>query len=121
MQELIGLVANAAGVDDDTARKSVAIILDLIKSEAPDDKVAALFEKMPGAEDLSCEASKSGGIFGALAGNTMTAFSNLTKAGLSTGQIKSAGETVFSYTKEQAGEELATEVAKSIPGLSKFV
>ena len=121
MQDLIARVGSASGIDDDTARKAIAIVLDLIKSEAPDEKVSELFAKMPGAEELAGEAGGSGGLFGALGGSTMAAFSKLTKAGLSTGQMQSAGKALFSYAEEHAGEDLVNEVAKSIPGLAKFV
>ncbi len=121
MQEIIGRVTAVAGLDETTARKAIAIVLELIKSEAPGEQVNALFSKLQGAEELAAEAGGSGGLFGAIGGSTVAAFSKLTQAGLSTGQMQDAGKELIQYAKEQAGEDLVNDVINSIPGLGKFV
>lgn len=121
MQEIIGRVTAVAGLDETTARKAIAIVLELIKSEAPAEQTNALFGKLQGAEELAAEAGGSGGLFGAIGGSTVAAFSKLTQAGLTTGQMQDAGKELIQYAKEQAGEDLVNDVINSIPGLGKFV
>jgi len=47
METLIARVAANAGAKPDVARKAVALVLDFIAREAPDDAVAALLAKAP--------------------------------------------------------------------------
>lgn len=122
MDELIGRVAAAAGIDEATAHKAVGVVFDLISKEGDSRKVAELFDKVPGAAALAQEgAADSGGFFGALGGPAMAAFGKLNKAGMSPEQMKSAGKELLAYAEEIAGPELVKDVANSIPGLAKFV
>jgi hypothetical protein len=121
MQEIIARVAQAAGIDEATARKAAAIVLDLIAHEAPRDKVDALFAALPGADALAAEGSGGGGLFGALGGNLGAAYAKLGQAGLTTGQMRQAGETLLACARETAGDALTDDIVKSIPGLSKLV
>lgn len=121
MRDITGRVSAAAGLDETTARKAIAIVLELIRSEAPGEQVNALFAQLQGAEELAAEAGGSDGLFGAVGGSAVAAFGKLTQAGLSTVQMQEAGKELIHYAKEQAGEDLVNDVIDSIPGLSKFV
>lgn len=121
MEEIISRVADAAGIDTATARKAIAVMLDLVAKEAPAEKVAPLFSALPGAEALAGEGSGGGGLMGALGGGLMSAYGKLTDAGLDTGQMRQAGETLFAAAREAAGEEAVDDVVKSIPGLANLV
>jgi hypothetical protein len=121
MQEIIDKVAAAAGIDAATARRAAAIMLDLIIREAPADKTRRLFAALPGANELAKEGAGGGGLFGALGGNLGAAYAKLGKAGLSTDQMRQAGETLLACARETAGDEITDDILESIPGLTKLV
>jgi len=123
MEELIGRIVTATGIDEALAKKAIGIILQLVKSEGPEDKVGKLFAALPGASEFADEFGDSGGggLMGAFGGGTMAALGKLQSAGMSMGDIQSAGKEVIGYAKENAGEELVSDVVGSISGLGGFV
>lgn len=127
MEEIIKRVMNAAGVDEDLAKRAVEIILELVRDNGPQDKVGELFEKLPGVDMTPAEASSGGGgLLGNLGGiggamGAMAALNKLTDAGLSMSQVQTVGKEVLTYSREQAGDELVGEIVGSIPGLSQFI
>jgi len=123
MEELVGRIVAATGIEEDLAQKAIGIILQLVKSEGPADKVAELFAALPGAAEIADQYSDSGGggLMGAFGGGAMAALGKLQSAGMGMGQIQSAGKEVIGYAKENAGEELVSDVIGSISGLGGFV
>ena len=131
MQELIDQVTAATGLPEETARKALGIVLNLIQTQGNQTKVHELFEKLPGAAELARQQGGDGagrggsGLLGMLAGGMMggplAAISKLSAAGLSTDQIKALGTTTLDYAKEKAGAQLVREAAGAIPGLSGYV
>lgn len=129
MNEIVGRVAKSVGLDEDLAEKVVKIILELVRDFGPEDKVAEMFAKLPGAEGLLGSLSKAGGgggILGGLGGlggamGAMGALNKMTDAGLSMSQVQAVGKEVLDYSRENAGEELVGEVVGAIPGLDQFL
>jgi hypothetical protein len=129
MQELISRVVAAAGIDNQRAERAVGIILSLVRSQGPRDKVDQLFEQLPGAAELAArhgtDGAAKGGLLGLLGGGLMgaplAAVGKLQAAGLSMTEIKAVGFEVLAYAKEKAGPDLVRDVAGSIPGLSGYV
>lgn len=118
MDDLITNITTKAGIDETTARKAVGIMLHLVKTEgSPPGDVAQLFEQMPGACELAETGRGSGGLMGALGGNTMAAYNKLSQLGLTTDQMKQAGQETLAYASEKSSEELVDSLVKSIPGL----
>jgi hypothetical protein len=126
MQELVARIAQATGLDQERAERGLAIVLALIKSHGDAKKVTALFEKMPGAEQLAeRQAAAKSGLIGRLGGGLMgaplAAVSQLQAAGFSMAQIKVLGSEVLTYAREKAGDRLVREAAGSIPGLASYL
>jgi predicted lipid-binding transport protein (Tim44 family) len=130
MQELIATVADKLGLDAGTAEKAVGIMLALVKSNGDRDKVAQLFDAMPGAAELAQSqadnsAGRGGGLLGKLAGGLMggqlAAVGRLQAAGLDMEQMKVLGHEVLAHAKHSAGEDLVREVTGSIPGLDRYL
>jgi hypothetical protein len=126
MQELVARIAQATGLDRERAERGLAIVLALIKSHGDAKKVTALFEKMPGAEELAeGQAAAKSGLIGRLGGGLMgaplAAVSQLQAAGFSMAQIKVLGSEVLTYAREKAGDRLVREAAGSIPGLAGYL
>jgi hypothetical protein len=88
--------------------------------------VDELFARLPGAESLAerqAEAKSAGlfGMFGGALGGPLAAVGKLQAAGLSMDQINVLGRELLGYAREKAGEPLVTDVAASIPGLSRYL
>lgn len=123
MEELISRIVANVGIDEELAKKAVGIILQLVKSEGPADKVSELFAALPGAAEFADEhgGGGGGGLMGAFGGGAMAALGKLQSSGMGMGDIQAAGKEVIGYAKENAGEELVGDVIGSIPGLGGFI
>jgi hypothetical protein len=122
MEELVARLVANVGVDQATAEKSVGIILDFLRKEGPADKVQALLDRLPGAQDLlkAQQIGDSGGSVFAM-GGIMAAGTKLMAAGLSMGQVQGVTKEIIGYAREKAGEDAVGEIVGAIPGLSAFI
>ena len=123
MDELIARLVAKVGVDQNSAEKAVGIIFEFLRKEGPPDKVKALMERLPGAEELmesqeGLDAS-GGGMFAM--GGLMGAGTKMMAAGLSMGQVQGVTKEVIAYAREKAGDEVIGAVVGAIPGLSAFI
>lgn len=134
MEHLIADVATGAGVAPDVARKAVALILDFLKREAPEEAVNTLFDKAPALRAIAATAATGGeglgatlrGLMGTGAGamgggGLMALGGDLMNLGLSMEQVQDIGRKVFAYAREKGGDELVGEITAAIPGLSQFI
>lgn len=135
MDNLIARVAEAADTNGETARKAIALVVDFIKREAPDDAVQALLDKAPALNAIVASASSTGGEgmggllkglmgtgAGAMGGGGLMALGgDLMGLGLGMGQIQAVGKVVFDYARETAGDDVIGEISAAIPGLSQFI
>lgn len=123
MDELIARLVAKVGVDRDAAEKAVGVIFEFLLKEGPHDKVMALIQRLPGAEQLmesqdGIDASGGGGF---AMGGIMGAGTKIMAAGLSMGQVQGVTREVMAYAREQAGDDAIGEIVGAIPGLSQFV
>jgi hypothetical protein len=123
MDELIARLVTNIGLDRDAAEKAVAIILEFLKKEGPPDKVQALIDSLPGAEELmesqeGLDAS-GGGMF-AMSG-IMGAGTKMMAAGLTMTQVQGVARETLRFAREKAGDEAVGEVVGAIPGLDQFI
>lgn len=122
MDELIARLVANVGVDQDAAEKSVGIIFEFLRKEGPPDKVQAVLDRLPGAEQLMAaqQGLDSGGGLFAL-GGIMGVGTKLMAAGLSMSQVQGVARETLAYAREQAGEDAVGEIVAAIPGLSQFI
>jgi hypothetical protein len=123
MDELIARLVNNLGIERNAAEKAVGIILEFLKKEGPPDKVQALIDQLPGAEQLmesqeGIDAS-GGGMFAM--GGIMGAGTKMMAAGLSMPQVQGVARETLAFAREKAGEDAVGEIVGAIPGLSQFV
>ena len=135
MDNLIARVAAAANTTPETARQAVALIIDFLKREAPEDAIQALTAKAPELNAIVASVQSAGGEgMGALlkglmgtgsgsmgGGGLMALGSGLMSLGLTMDQIQSAGKEVFAYVRNAAGDEVVGEISAAIPGLAQFI
>lgn len=150
MEELIGRITQAVGIDEQTAQTAIGVILGFLNKEGPSDAVGQLMGAIPGAEDLLASAGgaaeeASGGLGGALgglmggaggglgglagavgglvggqSGGMMAAASELMGAGLDMGQIQGVTQEVVGFAREKAGDDVVGQIVSQIPGLDQF-
>jgi len=123
MDELIARLVANVGVDRDAAEKAVGIIFEFLLKEGPTDKVQALIDNLPGAQELmeaqgGIDASGGGGF---AMGGLMGAGTKMMAAGLSMDQIQGVTREVIAFSRETAGDEAVGEVVGAIPGLGQFI
>ena len=135
MENLIGRVAAAAETTPETARQAVALVLDFIKREAPEEAVDALLAKAPALNAIVASAASTVGEgmspavkglmgtgAGAMGGGGLMALGgDLMALGLGMGQIQAVGKEVFDYARETAGDDVLGEISAAIPGLAQFI
>jgi hypothetical protein len=133
MNELIGRVAAAAGIDTSMAEKAIGIILGFLQKEGPATEVGQLLGSMPGAEALIAThagGAGGGGLMGGLmgvassmmgGGGVMALGQQLMGAGLDMGQMSAVGKELFAAGREFAGEDTMGAIVGAIPGLGQFV
>jgi len=135
MPNLIARVATAADTTPDVARQAVALVIDFIKRDAPDEAVHKLLDKAPGLKAIVASVNSTGGegmgdtvkgLMGVSAGSMggggiMALGSQLMGLGLGMGQIQTIGKEVFGYAREVAGDDVVGEITAAIPGLSQFI
>ncbi len=73
MEELIGRITDAVGIDEQTAQTAIGVILGFLNKEGPDDAMSQLVEAIPGADAFIANLTEggddaSGGLAGALGG-----------------------------------------------------
>ena len=135
MPNLIARVATAADTTPDVARQAVALVIDFIKRDAPDEAVHKLLDKAPGLKAIVASVNSTGGegmgdtvkglmgvSAGSMGGGGIMALGNqLLGLGLGMSQIQTIGKEVFAYAREVAGDDVVGEIAAAIPGLSQFI
>ncbi len=126
MDELIGRITGKVGVDENTARNAVRIILSFLYQEGDREKVTAMMERLPGAagfvEATDDNSSASlGGLGGLMGGGAMAVVGELQSLGLGMGQIQGVAQETVDFARERAGTDVVNDVVRSIPGLSQFV
>ncbi|SHL60906.1 hypothetical protein [Roseibium suaedae] len=128
METLISAIMTKTGLDEDTTREAVAIILSFLNKEAPAERMQQVFDVLPGAAELVAArgAKSKGGLLAGLGAmvpgmGAMNALNELSAAGLEMGQIQTVVKTLVQIAREKAGDEAVDEVISSIPGLSQIV
>ena len=125
MEELIGRVSAAAGIELDVAQKSIGVILNFLRKEGPAGPVGELMSALPGAE-AAADSAGGGGLMGAMGGmmgggGLMALAGQLSSAGLGMGEMSAVGKELFAAAREKVGEDTIGEIAGAIPGLHQFI
>ena len=123
MDELIARLIANVGIDQAQAERAVGIIFDFLRKEGPTDKVQALMDQLPGAQELM-QAQQGldaggGGMFAM--GGIMGAGTKMMSAGLSMGQVQGVTREVIAFAREKVGDDAIGEIVGAIPGLGKFL
>jgi len=120
MDELIGQLADEAGIDTAVAEKTVGIILGFLRSEGPSDKVQALIDTIPGAEAVIAASNEGGGLTRLMGSGLMAVGTRLMALGLGIGEIQNIARELFRFGRDKIGADQMGEIISGTPGLSQF-
>jgi hypothetical protein len=120
MDELVGQLADEAGIDTAVAEKTVGIILGFLRSEGPSDKVQALIDTIPGAEAVIAASNEGGGLTRLMGGGLMAVGTRLMALGLGIGDIQNIARELFRFGRDKIGADQMGEIISGTPGLSQF-
>lgn len=126
MDELIGKITAATGLDASSAQSAVGQVLAFLQKEGPQDQVSQLIDALPGARAAVTSAGEAGsGMLGdlvsSMGGGIMVLGQKLMSEGLSMDQIKTLASELLAYGREKLGEDTMGKIVGSVPGLSQFV
>ena len=128
MEELAARIMTAAGLNEETARTAIGIILRFLAKDGPQDLVPQIIAALPGAEAIMAEGQQqAGGLFGSIAGmmggtmGAMATLNELSNAGLDLDQVKTVAREIVGFARERAGEEVVNAAIARIPGLNQLV
>lgn len=126
MEELLGRVTAATGLDAAKAQTAVGHVLAFLQKEGPPEDMSQLIAALPGAQEaIAAVAGDGGGMLGGLmssmGGGIMVLGQKLMSEGLSMDQIKSLSSELLAFGREKAGEDVMGRIVSSVPGLSQFV
>lgn len=134
MKGLVDQIASTLGIEPQVAEQSVAIILNILRKYAPDDKFDNFLNAVPGFGDLLSRhtpgepsstdemSNPFADLMGSDEGNPlMDLMTQMQSAGLDMDQAKVIGLDILEYAKSNAGTDVVRDVTDSIPGLSQFL
>ena len=119
MDELVGQLADKAGIDKAVAEKTIGIVLGFLRNEGPSDKVQVLIDEIPGAE-AAIAASGGGGLAKLMGGGLMALGTRLMALGLGASEIQSVARELLKFGRDKIGADQMGEIIAGTPGLSQF-
>jgi hypothetical protein len=120
MDELIGRLAEKAGIEKAVAEKSVGIMLGFLRNEGPADKVQALIDNIPGAEAVIAASGSGGGLSRLMGGGLMALGTKLMGLGLGMAQIQNIARELFRFGRDKIGADQMGEIIAGTRGLKEL-
>jgi hypothetical protein len=120
MDELIGRLAEKAGIEKAVAEKSVGIMLGFLRNEGPSDKVQALIDNIPGAEAVIAASGSGGGLSRLMGGGLMALGAKLMGLGLGMAQIQNIARELFRFGRDKIGADQMGEIIAGTRGFKEF-
>ena len=120
MDELIGRLAEKAGIETAVAEKTVGMMLGFLRNEGPADKVQALIDNIPGAEAAIAASASGGGLGRLMGGGLMALGAKLMGLGLGMAQIQNIARELFRFGRDKIGADKMGEIIAGTPGLKQL-
>lgn len=129
--DIVAAVATQLKLDQPAAENTVGTILSVLSHEGEGTQIQALFDKIPGAQELAQRfdvmtpepGEQSGGLlntlgaaFGERVNVAVHGVTRLMNAGLTVGQVREAGTVLIEQAKAGAGTQLVEDVLGSLGG-----
>lgn len=120
MDELIGRLAEKAGIEKAVAEKTVGMMLGFLRNEGPADKVQALIDNIPGAEAAIAASGNGGGLGRLMGGGLMALGAKLMGLGLGMAEIQNIARELFRFGRDKIGADKMGEIIAGTPGLKQL-
>ena len=120
MDELIGRLAEKAGIEKAVAEKTVGMMLGFLRNEGPADKVQALIDNIPGAEAVIAASGSGGGLSRLMGGGLMALGAKLMGLGLGMAQIQNIARELFRFGRDKIGADQMGEIIAGTRGLKEL-
>lgn len=120
MDELIGRLAEKAGIEKAVAQQTVGMMLGFLRSEGPSDKVQALIDNIPGAEAVIAASGSGGGLSRLMGGGLMALGTKLMGLGLGMAQIQNIARELFRFGRDKIGADQMGEIIAGTRGLKEL-
>jgi len=120
MDELIGQLAEKAGIERAVAEKTIGIMLNFLRNEGPPQQVQALIDGIPGAETVIAASRMGGGLSRLMGGGLMAVGSRLISLGLGITDIQAIARELFRFGRDKIGADQMSAIVAGTPGLSQL-
>jgi len=120
MDELIGQLAEKAGIERAVAEKTIGIMLNFLRNEGPPQQVQALIDGIPGAETVIAASRTGGGLSRLMGGGLMAVGSRLIGLGLGITDIQAIARELFRFGRDKIGADQMSAIVAGTPGLSQL-
>ena len=117
MQDLVDHISAATGLEPDTARKAVGIVLDFVQKNVPPETSAAVIDRVPGARMAAAAAAEDEAEGSAATPGLMGLADRLMAEGIGMGSMQSLGRAMFDGLRQRVGDGPVDAVAAAIPEL----
>ncbi len=138
IDDLIASAAERTGLSQDQTRLGLKSALGLIQKHGAAEKVAALYDAIPGASTLAAAGLQAisdgrrgglmssmmrgaGGEAGAAMSDAMAVGQTLAKAGVTTSDMQAILPMAREFVREKSGQDLLSDVLSSVPGIGKLL
>ncbi len=122
MQDLVDHVSAATGLEPETARKAIGIVLDFVQKNVPSDTSAAVIDGVPGARMAAAAAAEDEAEGGGTAiPGLMGLADRLMAEGIGMGSLQSFGRALFEGLRRAVGGGPVEAVATAIPELRQVM
>ena len=134
MADIVSSLSSQTGIDGETVKKGLGVLLTFLQKNLPPDLFGKLQTAVPGApEMLSAYEADQGGtgsgllgmvsglagkLFGGKAGNGAHLLADLSRVGLSAEQIEAFLPKAFELLKEYVPADLLKQVKAALPTLA---
>ncbi len=118
MQDIVDHVSAATGLEPETSRKAIGIVLDFVQKNVPPDTAAAVIDALPGARMAAAAAAEDEAEGGGTASPGLMGLADrLMAEGIGMGSLPTLGRAMFEALRRQVGDGPVAAVAAAIPEL----
>ena len=121
MQDLVDHISAATGLEPETARKAIGIVLDFVQKNVPPETSAAVIDAVPGARMAAASAAEDEAEGGGAIPGLMGLADRLMAEGIGMGSLQSFGRALFEGLRRTVGGGPVEAVAAAIPELRQVM
>ena len=120
MKELVDAVSAATGLEPETSRKAVGIVLDFLQKSMPPTASAAVIDPIPGARMAAAGAAEDEAEGGGTARAGLAGLADRLKAeGVGTGVLPVLVRSIVDHLRRTGGEGPVAEAEAALSGLGR--